>query len=132
MTKRRGRISISPARIVRGLVNRASQRNTLTPSPSNRSMESFGAMAAMIFVPYGWAGYGIYEGMQLAIPLTFLKFSRDAEREADFFGIEYIGLKLAGTRNRTGRPSTSTVVAHPPAVARVCCTIATQAALPLG
>jgi predicted Zn-dependent protease len=28
--------------------------------------------------------------MQLAIPLTFLKFSRDAEREADFFGIEYM------------------------------------------
>jgi predicted Zn-dependent protease len=49
-----------------------------------------GAMAAMIFVPYGWAGYGIYEGMNLAIPLTFLKFSRDAEREADFFGIEYM------------------------------------------
>ena len=47
-------------------------------------------MAAMIFVPYGWAGYGIYEGMQLAIPLTFLKFSRDAEKEADFLGIQYM------------------------------------------
>src|SRR5580700_4330756 len=48
-----------------------------------------GAMAAMIVVPYGWAGYGIYQGMNLAIPLTFLKFSRDAEREADFLGIQY-------------------------------------------
>jgi predicted Zn-dependent protease len=48
------------------------------------------AMAAMIVVPYGWAGYGIYEGMNLAIPLTFLKFSRDAEREADFLGIQYM------------------------------------------
>ena len=48
------------------------------------------AMAAMIAVPYGWAGYGIYEGMNLAIPLTFLKFSRDAEREADFLGIQYM------------------------------------------
>ena len=48
------------------------------------------AMVGMIFVPYGWAGYGIYEGMQLAIPLTFLKFSRDAEREADFLGIQYM------------------------------------------
>jgi len=47
-------------------------------------------MAAMIFVPYGWAGYAIYEGMNLAIPLTFLKFSRDAEREADFLGIQYM------------------------------------------
>src|SRR6201988_4320832 len=51
---------------------------------------NIGAMAAMIFVPYGWAGYGIYEGMNLAIPLTFLKFSRDAEREADFLGIQYM------------------------------------------
>jgi predicted Zn-dependent protease len=49
-----------------------------------------GAMAAMIFMPYGWAGYGMYEGMNLAIPLTFLKFSRDAEREADFLGIQYM------------------------------------------
>jgi beta-barrel assembly-enhancing protease len=48
------------------------------------------AMAAIIAVPYGWAGYGIYEGMNLAIPLTFLKFSRDAEREADFLGIQYM------------------------------------------
>ena len=49
-----------------------------------------GAMAAMIFIPYGWAGYGIYEGMNLAIPLTFLKFSRDNEREADYLGIQYM------------------------------------------
>jgi predicted Zn-dependent protease len=49
-----------------------------------------GAMAAMIFMPYGWAGYGMYQGLNLAIPLTFLKFSRDAEREADFLGIEYM------------------------------------------
>jgi predicted Zn-dependent protease len=48
------------------------------------------AMAAMIVMPYGWAGFGAYEGMQLAIPLTFLKFSRDAEREADFLGIQYM------------------------------------------
>ena len=33
MTKRRGRISISPARIVRGLVNRASQRIYPHPEP---------------------------------------------------------------------------------------------------
>src|SRR5437667_4859340 len=38
----------------------------------------------------GWAGYGIYQGLNMAIPLTFLKFSRDAEREADFLGIQYM------------------------------------------
>jgi Zn-dependent protease with chaperone function len=61
-----------------------------TKQATKADIIQIGAMAAMIFVPYGWAGYGIYEGMQLAIPLTFLKFSRDAEREADFFGIEYM------------------------------------------
>src|SRR5712671_1216618 len=40
--------------------------------------------------PVGWAGYGIYQGLNLAIPLTFLKFSRDAEREADFLGLQYM------------------------------------------
>jgi len=40
--------------------------------------------------PGGWAGYGIYQGLNLAIPLGYLKFSRDAEREADFFGLQYM------------------------------------------
>src|SRR5262249_19132854 len=48
------------------------------------------SIPAMIFIPYGWAGYGIYQGMNLAIPLTFLKFSRDNEREADFLGLQYM------------------------------------------
>jgi len=48
------------------------------------------SIPAMIFLPYSWAGYGIYQGMNLAIPLTFLKFSRDAEREADFLGLQYM------------------------------------------
>jgi len=40
--------------------------------------------------PGGWAGYGIYEATQLAIPFSYLKFSRDAEREADFLGLQYM------------------------------------------
>ena len=61
-----------------------------TKQATKAELIQLGAMAAMIVVPYGWAGYGIYEGMNLAIPLTFLKFSRDAEREADFLGIQYM------------------------------------------
>jgi predicted Zn-dependent protease len=61
-----------------------------TKQATKADIMQIGAMAAMIFVPYGWAGYGIYEGMNLAIPLTFLKFSRDAERQADFLGIQYM------------------------------------------
>lgn len=44
----------------------------------------------MIFLPGGWAGYGIYEGLQFAIPIGFLKFSRDDEREADYLGLQYM------------------------------------------
>jgi predicted Zn-dependent protease len=48
------------------------------------------SIPAMIFIPYTWAGYAAYQGMNFAIPLTFLKFSRDAEREADYLGLQYM------------------------------------------
>jgi predicted Zn-dependent protease len=38
----------------------------------------------------GALGYGIYEGMGLGIPLTFLRFSRGFEAEADYLGVEYM------------------------------------------
>ena len=38
----------------------------------------------------GALGYGIYQGLGLAIPLTFLHFSRGFEAEADYLGIEYM------------------------------------------
>ncbi len=38
----------------------------------------------------GALGYGIYEGLGLGIPLTFLHFSRTFEAEADYLGIEYM------------------------------------------
>ena len=37
----------------------------------------------------GPAGYAVRQVAGLAVPMSFLKFSRDAEREADFLGIEY-------------------------------------------
>jgi beta-barrel assembly-enhancing protease len=40
--------------------------------------------------PGGWAGYGIYQAAQLAIPMSFLKFTRDSEREADYLGLQYM------------------------------------------
>jgi predicted Zn-dependent protease len=48
------------------------------------------SIPAMIFIPYSWAGYAAYQGMNFLIPMTFLKFSRDAEREADFLGLQYM------------------------------------------
>jgi predicted Zn-dependent protease len=44
----------------------------------------------MIFIPYSLAGYALYQGMNFMIPVTFLKFSRDAEREADYLGLQYM------------------------------------------
>ncbi len=40
--------------------------------------------------PGGWAGYGLYQGLNFAIPLSFLRFSRQHEREADLLGLEYM------------------------------------------
>ena len=40
--------------------------------------------------PGGWAGYGIYQAANFMIPMAYLKFSRDDERQADYFGLEYM------------------------------------------
>jgi predicted Zn-dependent protease len=37
----------------------------------------------------GPAGYAIAEVASLAVPMSFLKFSRDSEREADMLGLQY-------------------------------------------
>jgi len=42
----------------------------------------------LIFVG-GPVGLGLQQGLMLAVPLTFLKFSRNFEREADFLGQQY-------------------------------------------
>jgi hypothetical protein len=43
----------------------------------------------LIFIG-GWTGYGIYEAASLAVPVTFLKFSRDFEAQADYLGVQYM------------------------------------------
>jgi predicted Zn-dependent protease len=48
-----------------------------------------GSIPLMIFTQGTWTGYGIYEAAQLAVPLTFLSFSREYEAEADYLGIQY-------------------------------------------
>jgi hypothetical protein len=45
----------------------------------------------LMIVSYGsWTGYGIYEASQLAIPISFLEFSREFESEADWLGVQYM------------------------------------------
>jgi len=43
----------------------------------------------LIFVG-GAIGYGAYEASGLAIPMTFLKFSRNFEAQADYLGVQYM------------------------------------------
>lgn len=49
-----------------------------------------GTIPLILMTGYSWTGYGIYEATQFAVPLTFLKFSRDFEAQADFLGIQYM------------------------------------------
>jgi beta-barrel assembly-enhancing protease len=49
-----------------------------------------GSIPLIMMTGGSWTGYGIYEAMQFAIPITFLKFSRDFEAQADYLGIEYM------------------------------------------
>ena len=47
------------------------------------------ATLPLIFVG-GGIGYGAYEAMGIAVPLTFMKFSRGFEADADFLGVQYL------------------------------------------
>lgn len=55
---------------------------------------SRGQIASIASLPLiflgGWPGYAIRQGSGLALPLTFLKFSRGFEQEADLLGLQYI------------------------------------------
>ena len=61
-----------------------------TKNATKGEIMQLASIPAMIFIPYSMAGYALYEGMNIAIPLTYLKFSRDSEREADFLGLQYM------------------------------------------
>ena len=53
-----------------------------------------GNIAQLMTIPLiligGPIGYAAYEGAGLAVPLTFLKFSRGFEADADYLGVEYM------------------------------------------
>src|ERR1700723_162649 len=61
-----------------------------TKQATKSDIIQMGAMVATIFIPYTWAGYAIYQGMNFAIPMTFLKFTRVDEAEADYLGLQYM------------------------------------------
>jgi predicted Zn-dependent protease len=61
-----------------------------TKNATKQDIMQIASIPAMIFIPYTLAGYALYQGMNFAIPVAFLKFSRDEERQADYFGLQYM------------------------------------------
>src|SRR6267142_225922 len=61
-----------------------------TKNATKGELMQLATIPLILLGPGGWAGYGMYQGLNLAIPITYLKFSRDAEREADFLGLQYM------------------------------------------
>jgi predicted Zn-dependent protease len=61
-----------------------------TKTATKGEIAQFATIPLILLGPGGWAGYGLYEGLNVAIPLGFLKFSRDQEREADYLGLQYM------------------------------------------
>jgi beta-barrel assembly-enhancing protease len=61
-----------------------------TRNATKANIMQIASIPLIMTLPGTWAGYGIYEGMNFMIPMTYLKFGRDAEREADYLGIQYM------------------------------------------
>ena len=49
-----------------------------------------GTIPLIMMTGYSWTGYGIYEAVNIAIPMTFLVFSREFEAQADYLGVQYM------------------------------------------
>ncbi|HUB34398.1 MAG TPA: M48 family metallopeptidase [Bryobacteraceae bacterium] len=61
-----------------------------TRQATKGELAQIGMIAASMVVPWGWTGYAAMQGANIAIPLGFLTFSRAMEREADFYGLQYL------------------------------------------
>jgi predicted Zn-dependent protease len=61
-----------------------------TKQATKGEMAQIGMIVASIALPWGWTGYAIRQGMGLAVPLGFLVFSKSMEKDADYFGLQYM------------------------------------------
>jgi beta-barrel assembly-enhancing protease len=61
-----------------------------TRNATKANIMQMATIPLILLGPGGWTGYGLYEGLNFLIPVTYLKFNRDAEREADFLGLQYM------------------------------------------
>ena len=63
---------------------------TGTRQATKAELTQLSSIPAMVYTPYTWASYGLYQGLNLAIPLTSLKFSRESVSAADFYAVQYL------------------------------------------
>jgi predicted Zn-dependent protease len=61
-----------------------------TRQATRGQIAQIGMIAMSIAIPYGWTGYAIRQGASLAIPMSFLQFTKAFEREADYLGLQYL------------------------------------------
>jgi predicted Zn-dependent protease len=61
-----------------------------TKNATKAQLAQMAMIPLIILGPGGWAGYGLYEGLNVSLPIAFLRFSRSAERQADFLGLQYM------------------------------------------
>jgi beta-barrel assembly-enhancing protease len=61
-----------------------------TKQATRGELMEIGLIAGSIFTGYGWTGYAVRQLGSLAIPMSMLTFSRAFERQADFYGLQYM------------------------------------------
>ncbi|HEV2385883.1 MAG TPA: M48 family metallopeptidase [Candidatus Acidoferrales bacterium] len=61
-----------------------------TRNASKAELAQMAMIPLVMLGPGGWAGYGLYEGLNVALPVAFLRFSRADEAEADYLGLQYM------------------------------------------
>jgi beta-barrel assembly-enhancing protease len=74
--------------LARGIAHTALRSST--KEATKGELMELSTVPLVILGPAGWGGYGIYQGLNLSIPITFLKFHREAQRAADFYGLQYL------------------------------------------
>jgi predicted Zn-dependent protease len=74
--------------LARGIAHTALRSST--KEATKGELMELSTIPLMILGQAGWAGYGTYQGLNLSIPITYLKFQRDAQGAADFYGLQYL------------------------------------------